>query len=81
VSRSLRRQSKGGVDPVAEFHERARWSSFTNSWRFLGRHWVGTGHSKQDNCSPSCLLALWSVPPRGSLSLYFGRSHSDLATT
>jgi len=40
VSRSSRRRSKrGGVDPVAEFHERARWSSFTNSWRFLGRQW------------------------------------------
>ena len=39
MSRWLRRQSKGGADPVADFHEQARWSSFTNSWRFLVRHW------------------------------------------
>ena len=39
MSRSLGRQPKRGSDPVSDFHEQARWSSFTNSWRFIGRHW------------------------------------------
>jgi hypothetical protein len=39
MGRRSRLSSKRGEDPVSAFKEQAKWSSFTNSWRFSGRPW------------------------------------------